>query len=1264
MAKGYVAGIPGSGGADEMKKSVYDTNDNGVVDKVDTVPTDSYENGEMVRYEITTGNMEGTGDLNTNTTVDYGDKTLICKSVVTESASVAIGPGVILSDRGGFVQNKSNVTGKDFVMMDYEVDDTGTQKPIYYQRAAKVVRDIVQPDDATTMIGITSYNVVPTIDQDIARVYVKLVNPVTNYRARVTSDVTGEVVKYIPSRNDWDNGTGLDFAAGERFFDLDSPLAEGVGYPLTVEVLADQSIDVLGDGTNPWRAVDSQNITPLQIIDESDIALESVSTSLIDGGTISEASPTTIDIAAGSGRVVSIDGNGVATVTPVSWPAQSGIAITNIATQIATRIGVDQNGVITQLPIDLTPETLRDYVNLGGVYHASGSIGTVINDGIKSQEVYSQLIDSIEVLGVTRKKGLAVSANADLTFNKTSGEIQSSGGGNDAGTRGQNIVRISGETPANFSRILGTTDDIESTGQTLIDPGFYDSGSGTKVAIGAPAQQATIQYVYQSIVDPAGVLVMYGQTVYPTLDDALLNADLDVVERPTTIEQETNLIARIVVTTDATDLQDESKSAVLAGVRFGSGIDGTLAGSISGGGDYLGAASSSLDELHTFADASGKVGKASSDISALNGVIQRITGNGDLILSAPGIGRVIVRNSIFKDGDAFEYPTIDGNPGDKVTTDGAGGLTLSHDGFEVVTTSTTLEYENDHIYVDSSAGAMTLTLGDNPRLGERKRFWMGDNSNAVELISANPTFPIAPTPPPAEANIQGMWTLNSDFADRFTTGRDLTTQGTGGSFVPVVVNGNNVNGYDFQSTAFIDGSGVGYAGILGGSARSMSCWYQANNGQPATDQCIMSFGEDVADGGGSYWEVEFRVAQGYLWVNNRNAWRSFPFADLAAVNLFDGNMHHIAVTQSTANMSSVVLYIDGVQVLHNAQDTFPNCNTKAGSFFKVGVNYAGNAILDGVLYDVRLFNRGLTAQEVVEVQSENILGGVTLSALNNDMVVDVTWNGFEWAVGAGTESLLGGVDGRLTDLEAAAMLGTGAASTVANQLVTFADTEGSQASNASDVTALTGVLSRDSGDAISVDVGLSVTSTTAAFIPPQVTTAQRLAIAPLGIVFDTDIGEQFVGNGLAWTAQATTTSVVGSLNTQDNLALTGVFQPITTGTFKFFDVNGNPETPTISSGTWTVPAGAAGTYQFNISGVPFTGAGSETQARFYTSINGVNYGAGAYKGLDQITKNGSGLTIAGLIKLADGDEVQIAYSILTGTGWELDNFRWDFSRLS
>jgi len=613
MAKGYIAGIgtgSGSGGGGGISPTLLDE--------------------EMVKYDDASGLLVGTGDINTDAAVTFGAKDVFCNTLITEAGSIDVGPALTITDRGGNQQLTSNVDGTESLSVTYVVDDTGSQAPTYKARDPIEIRNVLLSDDSTSIIGFTGYLSAPTKNRDIHSLYLKFINPATNLRFRGTSVTTGEVIKYFPSRHDFNQGVGVSVAAGEQILPLYEPFSEVAGTVINVEFFADASIDILGDGVLPWLAADTQLITSTPLVTEAVTAPESVSTSLIYGGVITQNTPTTIDISAGSGRIVSIDALGVPTVTNVSWDAFTNVAITNIVADIATRIAIDINGAVVQLPIDLTPEVVRDYINLASISHPSVTIGQIVNNSLKSQEVYSQLIDNFEVMGVTKKTGLIVSPNANLTFDKTAGEIQASGGGNEAGTRGPNIVRIAAESPSTFLTFLGVTDTLVAAAQTSLDPAFYDNGSGTKVAIGAPAAQATIVYVYQSILEPFGVLVMYGQTVYTSLSEAVLNAPVDVVEIPITIVQDSNLIGRFAVRSDATDLTDENQAVLLAGVKFGSGIEGNLSGSVSGGGDFLGPASSSVDEIVTFADATGKVGKAGSDISALNGTLTRIAAASDI----------------------------------------------------------------------------------------------------------------------------------------------------------------------------------------------------------------------------------------------------------------------------------------------------------------------------------------------------------------------------------------------------------------------------------------------------------------------------------------------------------------------------------------------------------------------------------------------------------------------------------------------------------
>ena len=104
-------------------------------------------------------------------------------------------------------------------------------------------------------------------------------------------------------------------------------------------------------------------------------------------------------------------------------------------------------------------------------------------------------------------------------------------------------------------------------------------------------------------------------------------------------------------------------------------------------------------------------------------------------------------------------------------------------------------------------------------------------------------------------------------------------------------------------------------------------------------------------------------------------------------------------------MGSILLYIDGVRIVHDFQDTFPTCTTSANTNFRIGANYTGGTRLNAKLYDCRLFNRALSATEVTDIINEDLQGGVNLTPADDHMVFDVVYNDTEWTLGVGTESL-------------------------------------------------------------------------------------------------------------------------------------------------------------------------------------------------------------------------------------------------------------------
>ena len=379
------------------------------------------------------------------------------------------------------------------------------------------------------------------------------------------------------------------------------------------------------------------------------------STTLKSGGEISQgALNTQIDITAGVGTIYDYSDPANVMVFPVEFGPFTDVDITDVATELFSWITIDRAGEVIQFaPGNLSFETRRDYLVLGTVTHPAGIFQTENSNYITARETHSQFLDLLDALGVIRADGLVVDPNADLTFDKTSGILMNPGAGNIAGNRAENAVEIQAESPTVFSRTLGITGTSVAAGQTDVDPSNYDDGSGSAVAIPA-ANKATIQYVFQFPVDGA-VFVQYGQTVYDNLEDAVALAASDNPIIPDFVRRDALLVTRIALEDGATDLTDELQAVFLPGSKFGVDITGGAGGTGAGGGDVFGPASSLENEIPTYDDETGKVIKASSDISALAGDIQRITADGDLTFLRNGTGKVHFGNgSILGDFGASE----------------------------------------------------------------------------------------------------------------------------------------------------------------------------------------------------------------------------------------------------------------------------------------------------------------------------------------------------------------------------------------------------------------------------------------------------------------------------------------------------------------------------------------------------------------------------------------------------------------------------------
>jgi len=271
------------------------------------------------------------------------------------------------------------------------------------------------------------------------------------------------------------------------------------------------------DGIDPsWESQDTKLRTTQAIGNLT-------STGLLTGGDLSiNANPALFDMTAGTAIVVD---NYTDPLNPVyshvSWSAFTGVAVTDIATNPRTDIGIDSAGAIFQSPTALTTGQRRDYVQIGRLIHLNN---TTIN-GVTNvhHHAFDQLLtasDLSDSIGSLNRTGNVYSANgANLQINKSSGEIYRIGSNQDD----EQNPNITSNDPETISIMRMTYQDGSggfTVGPTIteIDPDNYDDGSGTPVSVSV--NKWTVQrlfYFTEGGPPQANTFVHYGQVEYNSL---------------------------------------------------------------------------------------------------------------------------------------------------------------------------------------------------------------------------------------------------------------------------------------------------------------------------------------------------------------------------------------------------------------------------------------------------------------------------------------------------------------------------------------------------------------------------------------------------------------------------------------------------------------------------------------------------------------------------------------------------------------------------
>ena len=222
-------------------------------------------------------------------------------------------------------------------------------------------------------------------------------------------------------------------------------------------------------------------------ISDETIRMKNVqSTGLLTGGTLSiNADPTKFDIAAGSGVIVNnYEDVDAPTRTMVTWPANTAIGVTYLATADKTYVSIDAAGAVIQQTGELTASERRDLIELGQLQHPlHGVVDGILGHSYVAYDTGMQFTDFAEGLGPFNIDGNVFGPNgANLFIDKTAGRTFALGSGYVQSRRSPNIHTDDAVTNAwmiysHLSAVPGVWTHAAKT--QSVDPGYYDNGTGT-----------------------------------------------------------------------------------------------------------------------------------------------------------------------------------------------------------------------------------------------------------------------------------------------------------------------------------------------------------------------------------------------------------------------------------------------------------------------------------------------------------------------------------------------------------------------------------------------------------------------------------------------------------------------------------------------------------------------------------------------------------------------------------------------------------------
>lgn len=383
---------------------------------------------------------------------------------------------------------------------------------------------------------------------------------------------------------------------------------------------------------------------------------ENLQTGILYGGIISvnAGNSAWIDISAGAGIIASpgasLSAMPVPTVSTVTWTAKTGVTLSGITGYDETWISFNSSGVVTLRNTAWTNAQYASEIPIGAVYHVNrSSVNLVKNYPHVAYGQADQMDPFLRAFGPLKLSGHEISANgANLSVNRTSGTAYAIGRNYQTDPNNPNVVTDSGATPASvvyrFYKNGGT--GYTTVINSVIDPDFYDDGTGTLHATGSTKWQ--IQRIFYLPNQTNTIGVYYGTIQYTNLNDAQFGLLTETFAESESTATQGIFLGYLLVKGSCTDLSDTAKAKFVQAGLFrnvssggGSGLVTTSIDDLSdvvitsaandnllrySGGQWINSAISTLPLVASF---NGRTG-------AVQGVSAAVAGTGISVSGATG----------------------------------------------------------------------------------------------------------------------------------------------------------------------------------------------------------------------------------------------------------------------------------------------------------------------------------------------------------------------------------------------------------------------------------------------------------------------------------------------------------------------------------------------------------------------------------------------------------------------------------------------------